>query len=220
LGIREIIVPPRPGVLAAEGLLHAPVEEERHVTFFRSAVGNVGAALRGALEDLAAQARGKLAESGGCDAAYVRHAADMRYSGQSYELEVAIDLAETDPVAGAVHRFHEAHRIAYGRAQESETVEFVNLRAVAGRASEAPSREPARQGPHEAPQPQLRIVSFSADAGPAQTPVFARSSLPAGWRIKGPAVIEQADTTTIVYPGQDCRVHDSGALILTWEGAA
>ena len=220
LGILRVIVPPRPGVLAAEGLLHAPVEEERHSTFFRPAVAAAAPDLRHALDDLAAQARSKLTESGACSTEYTRYAADMRYSGQSYELEVSVDASETDLVAGAVQRFHEAHRITYGRAQETEPVEFVTLRAVAGRASESPSLEAAAPTSRGTLKPGNRLVSFSSDAAPTETLVFARASLPVGWHVTGPAIIEQADTTTVVYPGQECDAHASGALILTWGGAA
>jgi N-methylhydantoinase A/oxoprolinase/acetone carboxylase beta subunit len=64
LGIRRIIVPLRPGVLAAEGLLHAPIEEERHTTFFYPATPAVEPSLRATLEDLAVQAHSNLAASG------------------------------------------------------------------------------------------------------------------------------------------------------------
>jgi N-methylhydantoinase A/oxoprolinase/acetone carboxylase beta subunit len=220
LGIRRIIVPLRPGVLAAEGLLHAPIEEERHTTFFHPATPAVEAGLRATLQDLAAQARSNLAGSGEDVAEYVRHAADMRYSGQSYELDVPVDLSGADPVAEAVRRFHEAHRNAYGRAQESEPVEFVNLRAVAGRAAKARLIDRAPSPSSDGPRPAYRLVSFSPDAAPAETPVFSRDSLSADYHLAGPAIIEQNDTTTVVYPGQHCRVHASGALILTWEDAA
>jgi N-methylhydantoinase A len=53
-----------------------------------------------------------------------------------------------------------------------------------------------------------------------ETQVFSRASLSADHHLAGPAIIEQSDTTTIVYPGQHCRVDASGALILTWEDAA
>jgi N-methylhydantoinase A len=220
LGIRRVIVPLRPGVLAAEGLLHAPIEEERHTTFFHPATSAAAPGLRATLEDLAAQARSNLAASGKDAAEYVRYTADMRYSGQSYELDVPVELSDADPVAEAVRRFHEAHRSAYGRAQESEPVEFVNLRAVAGCAAKAPAVGHAPPSLRDVPKPAYRLVSFSPDAAPAETPVFSRNSLPTDYHLAGPAIIEQSDTTTVVYPGQHCRVHASGALILTWEDAA
>jgi N-methylhydantoinase A/oxoprolinase/acetone carboxylase beta subunit len=217
LGIRTVVVPLRPGVLAAEGLLHAAIEEARHTTFFRPAVAATAGSLRSTLERLAAEARAKLSETiAGGEAEYIRHAADMRYIGQSYELEVAIDLAAADPVLRAVASFHAAHRTAYGRAQETAAVEFVNLRAVAGRSRQVPPEEGTLRSARGSPPARFRLVSFSADAAPMQTPVFSRSALVAGWEMAGPAVIEQNDTTTVVYPGQTCCSNASGELILTW----
>ena len=217
LGMRTVVVPLRPGVLAAEGLLHAPVEEERHTAFFQPAVAATGAALRDTLAALAADARARLAEAAdGVGTDYLRHAADMRYVGQSYELEVALDLAVADAVALAVERFHAAHRAAYGRAQPGEPVEFVNVRAVAGRVRPGPPVEAAPAVPGRTSPAARRPVWFSADGAPTDTPVLARADLAASWQTVGPAIIEQSDTTTVVYPGQTCRVHASGALILTW----
>ena len=218
LGIGTVVVPLRPGVLAAEGLLHAPLEEERHQAFFQPAIAATAGALRSTLDALAAGARAKLAEAGEDGGAeYIRHAADMRYIGKSYELQVGIDLSAADPVAGAVESFHSTHRAAYGRAQESEPVEFVNLRVVAGRMREAPCNGDAFACFGGKPAPtRVRLVSFSADAKPTQTPVFSRALLGVGWRVNGPAIIEQSDTTTVVYPGQTCRADACGALILTW----
>jgi N-methylhydantoinase A len=217
LGIRTVVVPLRPGVLAAEGLLYAAIEEARHTTFFRPAVAATAGTLRSTLERLAAEACAKLSETiAGGAAEYIRHAADMRYIGQAYELEVAVDLAAADPVLRAVASFHAAHRTAYGRAQEAAAVEFVNLRAVAGRSRQVPPEEGTLRSARGSPPARFRLVSFSADAAPMQTPVFSRSALVAGWEMAGPAVIEQNDTTTVVYPGQTCRSNASGELILTW----
>jgi N-methylhydantoinase A/oxoprolinase/acetone carboxylase beta subunit len=222
LGMRTVVVPPRPGVLAAEGLLHAPVEEERHTTFFQPALAATACALRSTLDSLATEARAKLPRSAAVgETEYVRHAADMRYAGQSYELEVPVDLAAADPVAQALQSFHAAHRAAYGRAQEQELVEFVNLRAVAGRSRPAPDRAEGLCSPGGGlPRARHRLVSFSPEAAPTHSPVFSRALLPAGWNTAGPTIIEQQDTTTVVYPGQRCRAHPCGALILTWEASA
>jgi N-methylhydantoinase A len=47
--------------------------------------------------------------------------------------------------------------------------------------------------------------------------VYARGSLSVGARVPGPAILDQEDTTTVVYPGQVARVHESGSVILTEE---
>jgi len=79
-----------------------------------------------------------------------------------------------------------------------------------------PPEEGTLRSARGSPPAGFRLVSFSADAAPMQTPVFSRSALVAGWEMAGPAVIEQNDTTTVVYPGQTCCSNASGELILTW----
>ena len=47
------------------------------------------------------------------------------------------------------------------------------------------------------------------------TPVYARRCLPMGAQLRGPAILEQPDTTTVVYPGQHCQVDSAGNLVIT-----
>jgi N-methylhydantoinase A/oxoprolinase/acetone carboxylase beta subunit len=215
LGMRTVVVPPRPGVLAAEGLLAAPIEEERNATFFRPATTDAAPALRQTLDRLAEEAGRRLGGSATEDGSYTRFTADMRYAGQAYEVEVAIDPADADLVAATVARFHDVYRSAYGQTRPAEPVEFVNLRAVVGRRPPILPSRVSRLSPTRAASSQSRAVWFSPSDGPTETPVLARTGLAVGTKIVGPAIIEQSDTTTVMYPGHACEVHASGALILT-----
>jgi N-methylhydantoinase A/oxoprolinase/acetone carboxylase beta subunit len=215
LGIRTVVVPPRPGVLAAEGLLQAPIEEERNATFFRPATPDAALAVRETLDRLAEEAARRLGARATQDGCYARFAADMRYAGQAYEIEVTIDPIDADLVAPTVARFHEVYCAAYGHTRPGEPVEFVNLRAVVGRHPPVLRSGESHLSRTPAASAHARAVWFSPDAGPVETPVLARAGLAAGRTIVGPAIIEQSDTTTVVYPGHVCEVHGSGSLILT-----
>ena len=217
LGMRTVVVPPRPGVLAAEGLLQAPIEEERNATFFRPATPDASPAIRQTLYALAEEARRRLGAPATNEACYTRFAADMRYAGQAYEIEVMIDPIEVDLVAPTLVRFHEIYRLTYGHTRPEEPVEFVNLRAVVGRTPPALPTGASQLSRKSAPSSDARAVWFFPNDGPSETPVLARNTLAAGTKIVGPAIIEQSDTTTVVYPGHACEVHASGALILTVE---
>jgi N-methylhydantoinase A/oxoprolinase/acetone carboxylase beta subunit len=214
LDMRTVIVPPRPGVLAAEGLLEAPIEEERNSTFFRPAASDASPAIRQTLDRLAEDADRRLGGGMTKDGAYTRFGADMRYAGQAYEIEVAIDPADADLVAATVARFHEVYRAAYGHTRPAEPVEFVNLRAVVGRRAPVLSRSSPQLSAAPGVSSNSRPVWFSPNGGPTETPVLSRANLSVGTKIVGPAIIEQSDTTTVVYPGHACEVHASGALIL------
>jgi N-methylhydantoinase A/oxoprolinase/acetone carboxylase beta subunit len=217
LGMHTVVVPPRPGVLAAEGLLHAPIEEERNATFFRPATSDTAPAIRETLNHLVEEAGRRLGVRATPNGCYTRFAADMRYTGQAYEIEVMIDPIDADLVASTVARFHEVYRAAYGHTRPDEPVEFVNLRAVVGRPPPVLPSAGSHLSATPAASAHARAVWFSPQ-GPTETPVRARAALAAGTKIIGPAIIEQSDTTTVVYPGHTCAVHTSGSLILAVGG--
>ena len=58
----------------------------------------------------------------------------------------------------------------------------------------------------------MRSVVFRE--GRHDAPVFARSSFQPGTRLEGPAVIEEVSATTVLYPGDRARVHETGALLV------
>jgi N-methylhydantoinase A/oxoprolinase/acetone carboxylase beta subunit len=213
LGMGTVVVPPRPGVLAAEGLLHAPIEEECNATFFRPATPDTAPAIRETLNHLVEEAGRRLGVRVTQDGCYTRFAADMRYVGQAYEIEVMIDPIEADLVSPTLARFHDVYREAYGHTRPGEPVEFVNLRAVVGYPPPVLPSAGSHLSATPAASTHTRAVWFSPKE-PTETPVHARAALAVGTKIVGPAIIEQSDTTTVVYPGHACAVHGSGSLIL------
>ena len=62
-----------------------------------------------------------------------------------------------------------------------------------------------------------RAAYFGGPEEYRDTPVFDRFSLSPGATISGPAILDQNDTTTVVYPAQVARMHESGNLIITSE---
>ncbi|HEY3081541.1 MAG TPA: hypothetical protein VGM69_16750, partial [Chloroflexota bacterium] len=66
--------------------------------------------------------------------------------------------------------------------------------------------------------PTERPVYFEELGGRVPTPVWARTALVPGQRLTGPAIVEQADTTTVVYPGQALEVDAAGNLIMHTTG--
>jgi N-methylhydantoinase A len=62
--------------------------------------------------------------------------------------------------------------------------------------------------------PSERSVYFDELGRRVPTPVWSRWALSPGQRLPGPAIVEQPDTTTVVYPGQTLRVDDEGSLLI------
>jgi len=218
LGIRRIIVPGHPGLLCALGLLHS----ELRADFSRTRILPLDAASHGALRELVqaleAEAghfrREERLEGVPLEIAY---AADLRYVGQDFELQIPFEgAAAGDPaIIGRLRdAFHETHREHYGHAARDHTVELVAARlTVTGAAPELPATEHRRQDGDALSKD--RLVWFE-ETGMVPTPVYARDCVPAGTELSGPAVIEQMDSVTIVLPGMRALVHGSGNLVLTW----
>lgn len=159
-------------------------------------------------------------EAANATAQSVELVVDARYVGQNFELAVplasgmkltAFDIPDTDQLHS---RFRSAHETAYGYASAENPVEIVNIRLSARASlhlSESPSTAPLLDS---TPRPNgVRAIYFEADAA-VEADVFARADLGPGQTIEGPAVIEQLDTTTLIYPHDHAEVHAQGHLIV------
>jgi len=129
--------------------------------------------------------------------------ADLRYSGQNFELIVELKGGGLDAAALSrlVNSFHRRHRVNYGYDMRGQPVEIVNLRLVVTAKRRAPPQESMRMkrgDPRQALVERRRV--WFPETGFVAVPVYDRDRLPAGCRLTGPAVIEQMDTTTVVPP--------------------
>jgi N-methylhydantoinase A len=154
------------------------------------------------------------------DEVAVHRFADMRYVGQSYELEVPLpDELGPHTIEQVVEEFHELHQRIYGHSSPEERVEFVTLRAVCTYGFPPPRLTPLqRRGKVEDARSSVRAVFFPGADEPVTTAIYDRSRIPTGVSIRGPSVIEQADTTTVVEPGLSARLDEYGNLIVTFDG--
>ena len=141
---------------------------------------------------------------------------DMRYVGQNYELPVLIsasaDAPELPTTDALKKSFFDTHLRSYGYADRDAPVEVMNVRLKAvSPLSQASGRPNSPQGVAE-PE-TLQDVWFTADA-PLPTPVYNRTTLPAGTSFAGPAIITQFDATTVVPPDATLHVDDALNLLL------
>jgi N-methylhydantoinase A/oxoprolinase/acetone carboxylase beta subunit len=118
-----------------------------------------------------------------------------------------------------VEAFHRTHEREYGRRFEDKDVELVNIRVVGVgaipelRTAELPAgdREPEREA-----LVAHREVVFDEGGRPRviSTPIYDRRRLKGGNVIRGPAVVEQADTTTLVLPDLVAETDRYGNLLI------
>ena len=215
LGITKVIVPRIPGVLAAAGLLAAPIEHEVSAAFPTPLAAFDLEALKRALQEIDAKAASLIrAERVEPDEVTVTYHADVCYIGQSYNLEIPIRLDAADPGERLYRDFLAAHDRVYGHSVETPA-KIVNVRTVhQARGSEvleemrfAPSGGPAEIG--------RRDILVAGEAAPVTAIVYDRDALGSGFRFAGPAIVQQSDTTTLIEPGWDGLVDEAGNLILT-----
>lgn len=198
-----VIVPPTPGVLSALGFLYSDVKNEFAQTFVRN-IGDVdGSQLSAIYERLGRDARGWLREEGIDEQSQeINFQADVRYFRQGYEfaLQVKPEGLSNGGLADLEARFGDAHERLYGFRLE-QPVELVNLRAVGSGQVEKislPSFE--LEGPDaKAAAVEQHRVYF--DGSFLNANIYDRKLLRAGHHLVGPAVVTQADTTTVIHPG-------------------
>jgi N-methylhydantoinase A/oxoprolinase/acetone carboxylase beta subunit len=204
LGIRHIVLPRNPGLLCAWGALQAPLGREYSLTVRETSSDYRRLAARAA--PMVTRARRELAAEG-ARSAQIRSElfADVRYRGQSYEIEVGL----TSRFAAD---FHAAHRRTFGYAAPEAAVEVVNLRlrATAPGIVAAPERL-ART--HRRPTPTRRVQVLTGGRTRA-VPVYTRDAIGAGARIRGPAIVIELSATAYVAPEFTLRADGFGNLHL------
>ena len=216
--IRKLLIPPTPGVLSAMGLMLAPIQHEGLASFEVPVSEATPEDVRGLFAPLDADCEKRMARDGAqLEDTQRSYHAEMRYVGQSHQLEVELDTGLGDSlVAAAIRTFHTAHEQTYGHSDTTAPAEFVALRCVHRRPADEESllsRGEAGSGA-AVPQAASRRVCLSADEGFRDIPVFARASLPAGFEFVGPALVEQGDTTTMIYDNHRARVDDLGNIVV------
>ncbi len=218
LDIPRVLVPVAPGVTSAMGLLMADLRHDFVRTVLRSGDELTHEELGTRFSEMEGEALARMRQEG-VDAGSVTlvRLADVRYAGQGYELEVTVPsgaLGEAE-MRGVESRFHEAHRQMYGYATLDRPIEAVNLRVTALTTLPQPDLAPAqlngRRNPHEARESD-RQAYFRGRL--VHTSIYNRSLLRPGDVVDGPAIIEQEDSTTVVWEGQTSTVDAYSNLLL------
>jgi N-methylhydantoinase A len=221
VGIRRIVVPLHPGVLCAAGSLAADIRRDFirtiHTTMQPDTESSVVTTMRNGLEALSREGRAwlDLQEMEFLDQR-VSWSADIRYLGQSFDLTVSLDAGVLADTTGAVlrRRFNEVYEQVYGYKDEAAPLEILDVRATAVGVTLKPKIESVAMrgdGKRGETAPGQRRVFLDGRYWDAQ--VYDRDALPSGARFKGPAIVEQYDTTTLIPYGFAVTVDRFGNLI-------
>ena len=208
LGVREVVIPPNPGLFSAVGLLAADLRCDRVESVMRPFEQVDPKTLEARFRRLEAEAREGVSDGGGRREVVLQRALDLRYVGQSYELTVPGAV----PLPAAAEAFRTRHTEIYGYAPLREPVEVVNARVTALGIMPPLSLWEAPAGPRDSDRAEARRAYF--DGRWVEVPVAARRGLDSGRALPGPAVVEEDEATVIVPPGWSARPGEAGTLHL------
>jgi N-methylhydantoinase A len=211
MGIGHIVVPRLSSVFCAFGglvsdLLHDGVRNVHNVALDAAQIASAFTALR---EEGAAWLAGQAPE---CRAEFEHHA-EMRYAGQSFEIDTflpdAVTASDPNAIASA---FHAEHRRLFGHANPNAPTEVIALRMrTRGRLTGPTAGAPAASG-SGCTRGRARAARFGGAWH--DTPVFDWAGLPPGWQHHGPVIVEQETATVVVPPGFAASLGPLGDLIL------
>ena len=220
-GMAGVLIPPSPGTASALGLLATDLRLDRSATHLELAENVDAAELDQKFRTLEAESTVALrANTSNGAGVNFRRSIEMRYYGQSFELDIPTPVGTLDEkgLASVIAAFHEDHERAYGFKVPSEPVEFVNLRLVAVQPITKPATRPMAGDPENrsAKIKGRRRVFFAELGGWTDTDVYDRYAIDSNARLTGPTIIEEADSLTVVPPGWESHIDELGNLILTY----
>jgi N-methylhydantoinase A len=214
LEMRAVLIPIFPGGLSALGILQADVVKELSQTVLLPAEEMLQGSqqLKTIVKRLEAQALRILdAEGFARDKMRFQHSLDMRYLGQSYELNIPVGTSRRDVITG----FHRAHELRYGYQHENKKVEIVNVRCRATGITDKPPSQKLAPRLRTEPLSPHQTMGLTFHDRMRKTVFYRRDNLRAGDVFSGPAVVTEYSATTLIPPDWKARVDKYGQLLLT-----
>lgn len=208
IGIKKVLIPWSPGLASAFGLLVADVViDVVRTRFHKLSDETFGEA---ALAEFVGQcAEAAVAHGLAKDTYVLELGLDLRYEGQAFELTVWSESGNEE-AASLRKKFEQLHKRRYGYYRATLPVEVVNYRARIIRRADTNLRTSIS---HDADKPREQNEIFFRGQW-MQSTFVSRESLAPGDRLPGPAVVEEATSTTFVPPGWALQCLPSGDLLL------
>lgn len=219
LNIDRCLIPRGAGVGSAIGFLRAPFGYEAVASQIMGLKGFDTTALNTMLDELKATAESFVRE--GTQGEIQREiTAFMRYSGQGWEIPVALPDRNFTAADEALieHAFKERYAQFFGRAVEGPSIEFVTFSVKAQDVRAEMEGHPLTQEGQVIEAPVSRQVFDPALGGEQVTGIVPRDTLSSGDRVSGPAVIVERETSTVVTSPFDAVVQSDGTLLLVRKG--
>ena len=215
LGLDELIVPPDAGVGSAVGFLRAPFAYEAVRSFYTSTVDfDVDGANR-VLTELTDEAMAFVREGTDADVTVERQVA-MRYKGQGWEIPVRLSDASFDHMAAELlgAEFTKEYEEFFGRAIDDLAIEAVSWSVRVASVVDAPTPVELSTNGTEVTAPNHRTMYDPISGVDADAAVVERTSLSAGDQVRGPAVIVEEQTTTVLASHHVATMQEDGTVLI------
>jgi N-methylhydantoinase A len=218
LGIEKVVIPPLPGLFSALGLLFAQIEHHFIRSYYADPEKPDYRRLSELAGDLVSEADEILGREG-FDAQHrmIELSADLRYVGQDHALTVTLSDAAFNPglVARLSEAFQAEHHRAFGYRSDHERIQIVGLRCIGRGLSDHRTlpdrldiRESGRTGDTS------RRCYFGPGLGWVDAAIVSRASL-AGEPVRGPAIIEEDNSATVLNPGWQANLDSQSNIVIT-----
>ena len=211
-GIARVVVPVHSGAFSAFGCLVSPLRYDAVQTYRARLEAWEAKVVDDRFRDLEERCLTPLLDEGiASKRITLLRSVDLRYTGQNYEIEIAW----RDNPASLRKAFETRHKQLYGYAT-GESVECVNLRVVARvdeelavRSSRGAALKPDAGDPRAGAQ-----RAYFPETGEVALKRYHRGRLTPGKSVRGPALIEDDWSTTLIGPGQRGAADRLGNLII------
>jgi N-methylhydantoinase A len=216
LGMTRIIVPTGAGVGSAVGMLAAPVAYEVARSLYQRLSELDADAVNAHIEAMRHEAYEIVQQSAGKQPLVETRTAYMRYIGQGHEIAVPLPVRDLtlDDRRALLQAFENEYRRQFGRTIPGLEAEVLSW-ALSVSTEVEPPKAPAQMPAHEAPPPGAKRFVFDPGKGElVEAAVYRRDALAPGMRIKGPALVVEGETTTVVSPAFNLSVNALGYLVL------
>jgi len=219
LQIARVIIPRAPGHFSAYGMLMADLRKDAVTTWFTPLANASFDAMEVIYRDMEVNGLHAIRRGPDSSDTFMRRAADMRYVGQEHAVTVELptELFDVGDREAIKRRFDAIHAVRYGYSSPAEAAEIVSLRCTVTARLRKPEFEPSASGsPEISPNAftEERQVYFADVDGYVSTPVYARDGLMFQNRLRGPALVEEYASTTVVFPSDLLEVDQYGNLVI------
>ncbi len=212
LFLKQVVIPPYPGVWSAYGLLTADIRHDMSISILKPLNKISNEQLDSVFATLVQQGIQLCLEDGFSEKdVIVTRNLDLRLVGQSYELTVPFH----GKIEATSQAFDEAHKKAYGYASPEAPREIVNLRVAAMVSLPKFELSPLSIGDTNPKNAQTGTREVFLKNNWIEANIYKKSQLEANNIIEGPSIIEQNDSTTLIDIGWRAEVKKDGHLILS-----